>query len=218
MPVRRGHVAPQNTFLGVIIRKFEGQSEYLPQCSVVALLCCLSFVSLLLYPEMFNRPSFIPTGLVMQVLSFRHHDKAEIHHSDHKLISATLPAQLVCFYSSVVREYLLYSPAALRIVVWRAAQEKHEWKNWTNYVVHYNSFYFHRMIAELCSLLSFNHQAILQLEMWERQLLSHSVTVNNTSNRELLQCSDQAGPHIIKSSQWLESWFVFFLLRQLCRE
>ncbi|CAF88739.1 unnamed protein product, partial [Tetraodon nigroviridis] len=27
MPVRRGHVAPQNTFLGVIIRKFEGQSE-----------------------------------------------------------------------------------------------------------------------------------------------------------------------------------------------
>lgn len=28
MPVRRGHVAPQNTFLGVIIRKFEGQSEY----------------------------------------------------------------------------------------------------------------------------------------------------------------------------------------------
>lgn len=28
MPVRRGHVAPQNTFLGIIIRKFEGQSEY----------------------------------------------------------------------------------------------------------------------------------------------------------------------------------------------
>lgn len=28
MPVRRGHVAPQNTFLGVIIRKFEGQSKY----------------------------------------------------------------------------------------------------------------------------------------------------------------------------------------------
>lgn len=27
MPVRRGHVAPQNTFLGVIIRKFEGQSK-----------------------------------------------------------------------------------------------------------------------------------------------------------------------------------------------
>uniref|UniRef100_K7EZC8 Uncharacterized protein n=2 Tax=Sauria TaxID=32561 RepID=K7EZC8_PELSI len=26
MPVRRGHVAPQNTFLGTIIRKFEGQS------------------------------------------------------------------------------------------------------------------------------------------------------------------------------------------------
>lgn len=33
MPVRRGHVAPQNTFLGVIIRKFEGQSEYLPPVS-----------------------------------------------------------------------------------------------------------------------------------------------------------------------------------------
>lgn len=29
MPVRRGHVAPQNTFLGIIIRKFEGQSECL---------------------------------------------------------------------------------------------------------------------------------------------------------------------------------------------
>lgn len=28
MPIRRGHVAPQNTFLGIIIRKFEGQSKY----------------------------------------------------------------------------------------------------------------------------------------------------------------------------------------------
>ncbi|CAL8283136.1 unnamed protein product [Gadus morhua 'NCC'] len=27
MPVRRGHVAPQNTFLGIIIRKFEGQNK-----------------------------------------------------------------------------------------------------------------------------------------------------------------------------------------------
>uniref|UniRef100_A0A3Q3G513 Potassium voltage-gated channel subfamily H member 7 n=1 Tax=Kryptolebias marmoratus TaxID=37003 RepID=A0A3Q3G513_KRYMA len=27
MPVRRGHVAPQNTFLGLIIRKFEGQNR-----------------------------------------------------------------------------------------------------------------------------------------------------------------------------------------------
>ncbi|XP_042350596.1 potassium voltage-gated channel subfamily H member 7-like [Plectropomus leopardus] len=27
MPVRRGHVAPQNTFLGMIIRKFEGQNR-----------------------------------------------------------------------------------------------------------------------------------------------------------------------------------------------
>lgn len=50
MPVRRGHVAPQNTFLGVIIRKFEGQSEYLffffspgVQCCVGAL-CCAAFL------------------------------------------------------------------------------------------------------------------------------------------------------------------------------
>lgn len=28
MPVRRGHVAPQNTYLDTIIRKFEGQSEW----------------------------------------------------------------------------------------------------------------------------------------------------------------------------------------------
>uniref|UniRef100_A0A3Q0SQS1 Potassium voltage-gated channel subfamily H member 7 n=1 Tax=Amphilophus citrinellus TaxID=61819 RepID=A0A3Q0SQS1_AMPCI len=27
MPIRRGHVAPQNTFLGIIIRKFEGQNR-----------------------------------------------------------------------------------------------------------------------------------------------------------------------------------------------
>ncbi|KAI4806010.1 hypothetical protein KUCAC02_010602 [Chaenocephalus aceratus] len=27
MPVRRGHVAPQNTFLGMIIRKFEGENR-----------------------------------------------------------------------------------------------------------------------------------------------------------------------------------------------
>ncbi|KAJ3592695.1 hypothetical protein NHX12_007822 [Muraenolepis orangiensis] len=27
MPVRRGHVAPQNTFLGIIIRKFEGENR-----------------------------------------------------------------------------------------------------------------------------------------------------------------------------------------------
>lgn len=26
--MRRGHVAPQNTFLDTIIRKFEGQSEW----------------------------------------------------------------------------------------------------------------------------------------------------------------------------------------------
>ena len=28
MPVRRGHVAPQNTFIETIIRKFDGQREY----------------------------------------------------------------------------------------------------------------------------------------------------------------------------------------------
>ena len=28
MPVRRGHVAPQNTFIDTIIRKFDGQSKY----------------------------------------------------------------------------------------------------------------------------------------------------------------------------------------------
>lgn len=31
MPVRRGHVAPQNTYLDTIIRKFEGQSECVRQ-------------------------------------------------------------------------------------------------------------------------------------------------------------------------------------------
>ena len=29
MPVRRGHVAPPNTFIDTIIRKFDGQSEYM---------------------------------------------------------------------------------------------------------------------------------------------------------------------------------------------
>ncbi len=28
MPVRRGHVALQNTYLDTIIRKFDGQSEF----------------------------------------------------------------------------------------------------------------------------------------------------------------------------------------------
>lgn len=53
MPVRRGHVAPQNTFLGVIIRKFEGQSEYLPLASCAVWVRCvvLPFVSILLHPE-----------------------------------------------------------------------------------------------------------------------------------------------------------------------
>ncbi|XP_048095855.1 potassium voltage-gated channel subfamily H member 7 [Alosa alosa] len=42
MPVRRGHVAPQNTFLGVIIRKFEGQNKKfiianarVPNCAII---------------------------------------------------------------------------------------------------------------------------------------------------------------------------------------
>lgn len=32
MPVRRGHVAHQNTFLDTIIRKFEGQSKFDSNC------------------------------------------------------------------------------------------------------------------------------------------------------------------------------------------
>ncbi|XP_042566573.1 potassium voltage-gated channel subfamily H member 7 [Clupea harengus] len=42
MPVRRGHVAPQNTFLGMIIRKFEGQNKKfiianarVPNCAII---------------------------------------------------------------------------------------------------------------------------------------------------------------------------------------
>ncbi|XP_073769333.1 voltage-gated inwardly rectifying potassium channel KCNH7 [Danio rerio] len=42
MPVRRGHVAPQNTFLGIIIRKFEGQNKKfiianarVPNCAII---------------------------------------------------------------------------------------------------------------------------------------------------------------------------------------
>lgn len=45
MPVRRGHVAPQNTFLGLIIRKFEGQSEYF----ICLFLKCFCFFFSLLY-------------------------------------------------------------------------------------------------------------------------------------------------------------------------
>ena len=30
MPVRRGHVAPPNIFIDTIIRKFDGQSKYIP--------------------------------------------------------------------------------------------------------------------------------------------------------------------------------------------
>lgn len=76
MPVRRGHVAPQNTFLGVIIRKFEGQSEYLffffpgVQCCVGALCCaaCLLCLSCILTTirKSPNRSSFI-IRLVMQI-------------------------------------------------------------------------------------------------------------------------------------------------------
>ncbi|MEQ2219344.1 Potassium voltage-gated channel subfamily H member 7 [Xenoophorus captivus] len=36
MPVRRGHVAPQNTFLGLIIRKFEGQTNArVENCAII---------------------------------------------------------------------------------------------------------------------------------------------------------------------------------------
>lgn len=41
MPVRRGHVAPQNTFLGTIIRKFEGQSKFLLSIYFATVLFCL---------------------------------------------------------------------------------------------------------------------------------------------------------------------------------
>lgn len=37
MPVRRGHVAPQNTFIETIIRKFDGQRKFFniyTQCTV----------------------------------------------------------------------------------------------------------------------------------------------------------------------------------------
>ncbi|CDQ87267.1 unnamed protein product [Oncorhynchus mykiss] len=36
MPVRRGHVAPQNTFLDTIIRKFDSQSKWFD--------CCMHFI------------------------------------------------------------------------------------------------------------------------------------------------------------------------------
>lgn len=50
MPVRRGHVAPQNTFLGTIIRKFEGQSKFSLSIyfAIVVLFCsCLNGQQLL---------------------------------------------------------------------------------------------------------------------------------------------------------------------------
>lgn len=34
MPVRRGHVAPQNTFIDTIIRKFDAQSKNFFICTV----------------------------------------------------------------------------------------------------------------------------------------------------------------------------------------
>lgn len=50
MPVRRGHVAPQNTFLGVIIRKFEGQSEYLPLASCAVWVRCVVLLPFCVHP------------------------------------------------------------------------------------------------------------------------------------------------------------------------
>jgi hypothetical protein len=41
MPIRRGHVAPQNTFIDTIIRKFDGQSESLPLYSFLLLFLSL---------------------------------------------------------------------------------------------------------------------------------------------------------------------------------
>lgn len=71
MPVRRGHVAPQNTFLGVIIRKFEGQSEYLCSpgshvlvlCGVVWCRAAQPFVSPLLRPCEREEESALITAL-----------------------------------------------------------------------------------------------------------------------------------------------------------
>ncbi|CDQ87951.1 unnamed protein product [Oncorhynchus mykiss] len=35
MPVRRGHVAPQNTFLDTIIRKFDSQCKLFDYCMMI---------------------------------------------------------------------------------------------------------------------------------------------------------------------------------------
>ncbi|GAA6065354.1 potassium voltage-gated channel subfamily H member 6-like [Tachysurus ichikawai] len=43
MPVRRGHVALQNTYLDTIIRKFDGQISDLDQCN--ELICALRFTA-----------------------------------------------------------------------------------------------------------------------------------------------------------------------------
>lgn len=43
MPVRRGHVAPQNTFLDTIIRKFDSQSKALFITLLLFYLCQLGF-------------------------------------------------------------------------------------------------------------------------------------------------------------------------------
>lgn len=50
MPVRRGHVAPQNTFLGVIIRKFEGQSKSISWVSGTVWVHCAVLLVFCVYP------------------------------------------------------------------------------------------------------------------------------------------------------------------------
>lgn len=102
MPVRRGHVAPQNTFLGVIIRKFEGQSEYhrplVPcavwvRCVLLLFLLCKSCCILRRFVQSLNRPSFITSRAVMQtsssalILLFSPLDNPDIDDADYNLIS-----------------------------------------------------------------------------------------------------------------------------------
>lgn len=53
MPVRRGHVAPQNTFLDTIIRKFESQSKFVFIYSILLLLCVFSLTEYYVFLDMY---------------------------------------------------------------------------------------------------------------------------------------------------------------------
>uniref|UniRef100_A0A673K755 Uncharacterized protein n=1 Tax=Sinocyclocheilus rhinocerous TaxID=307959 RepID=A0A673K755_9TELE len=62
MPVRRGHVAPQNTFLGIIIRKFEGQSKYCKTNIGYTILCLhdlTGFMTPIMTPYLIMKRSFL---------------------------------------------------------------------------------------------------------------------------------------------------------------